>query len=144
MIRCDVEIVLLANHVKVHNGQRTALLTDEYELEFDQLWQKYRNEPMVGRNLILKSFCPKIYGMYIVKLAIMMVLMGGVAKYDQSGVKVRGDSHILLVGDPGIASRVIITFISLKEPVKVNSSDMQRTFRLVVSSLLVLVQQQPD
>ena len=31
----------------------------------------------------------------------MLVLTGGVAKYDASGVKVRGDPHLLIVGDPG-------------------------------------------
>lgn len=54
-----------------------------------------------GRDRIIKSFCPNLYGLYIVKLAVMLVLCGGVTKYDQSGVKVRGDPHILLVGDPG-------------------------------------------
>lgn len=39
--------------------------------------------------------------MYYVKLALALILIGGVAKQDRSGVKVRGDSHLLLVGDPG-------------------------------------------
>jgi DNA helicase MCM9 len=40
--------------------------------------------------------------MYVVKLAVMLVLVGGVAKYDKSGMKMRGDGHLLLVGDPGM------------------------------------------
>ena len=40
--------------------------------------------------------------MYIVKLAVMLILMGGVAKQDKSGSKTRGEAHMLLVGDPGL------------------------------------------
>nr|DBA26615.1 TPA: hypothetical protein GDO54_010856 [Pyxicephalus adspersus] len=41
-----------------------------------------------GRNEILASLCPQIFGMFVVKLAVAMVLAGG-------------ESHLLLVGDPG-------------------------------------------
>lgn len=39
--------------------------------------------------------------MYYVKLALLLVLIGGISKSDKTGVKVRGDCHLLLVGDPG-------------------------------------------
>ena len=39
--------------------------------------------------------------MYMVKLAMLCTLVGGVAHADPSGLKVRGESHMLLVGDPG-------------------------------------------
>jgi DNA helicase MCM9 len=56
---------------------------------------------MYGRNIILSSLCPKLYGMYIVKLAVSLVIAGGVVDYDTNGARVRGDSHLLLAGDPG-------------------------------------------
>lgn len=54
----------------------------------------------VGRNCILLSLCPQIFGMYIIKLAVAMVLAGGVQRIDSSGTKVRGMSflHFLCVG----------------------------------------------
>lgn len=43
-----------------------------------------------GRNQILVSLCPQVFGMYVVKLAVAMVLAGGVQRIDPSGTKVRG------------------------------------------------------
>ena len=45
--------------------------------------------------------------MYIVKLAVSLVLTGGVSRNDSSGTRVRGESHLLLVGDPGKFSHFI-------------------------------------
>jgi DNA helicase MCM9 len=41
--------------------------------------------------------CPQLYGMYIVKLAFALVLCGGVSRKDPTGIRVRGESHLLLV-----------------------------------------------
>ena len=62
-----------------------------------------------GRNVILSSLCPQVYGLYVVKLAVAMVLAGGVAHSHQSGTRTRGESHLLLVGDPG-EPRVCLIF----------------------------------
>lgn len=57
---------------------------------------------------IARSVAPTIYGMDAVKMAIALQMFGGVAKTFPDGTYIRGDSHILLVGDPGIAKSVII------------------------------------
>lgn len=63
-----------------------------------------------GRNIILASLCPQVYGLYVVKLAVGMVLAGGVARRDATGIRTRGESHLLLVGDPG---QYVIDYIRL-------------------------------
>jgi DNA helicase MCM9 len=45
--------------------------------------------------------CVQVYGLYVVKLAVLTVLIGGVAHRAENGTRVRGESHMLLVGDPG-------------------------------------------
>ena len=35
------------------------------------------------------------------KLAVLLVLVGGVPRHHENGTKTRGESHLLLIGDPG-------------------------------------------
>jgi hypothetical protein len=43
----------------------------------------------------------QIHGMLLVKLATALSLAGGVAR-SNDGTRLRGDVHLLLIGDPGI------------------------------------------
>jgi len=58
------------------------------------------------------SIAPSIYGYDEVKKALVMQLFAGVKKIKKDGTRIRGDSHILLVGDPGVAKSVMLKFIA--------------------------------
>ncbi len=51
---------------------------------------------------IVNSLCPSIYGHELVKAGLCLALFGGTQqKVSEGGVRVRGDPHVLIVGDPG-------------------------------------------
>lgn len=52
-------------------------------------------------NRIIRSIAPSIYGHERIKEAILLQLFGGIRKTKKDGTIVRGDLHVLLVGDPG-------------------------------------------
>lgn len=59
---------------------------------------------------ILQSICPSIYGHELVKAGITLALFGGVRKHsmDPNKVPVRGDIHVIIVGDPGLGKSQLL------------------------------------
>ncbi|OPY27240.1 MAG: Minichromosome maintenance protein MCM [Methanocella sp. PtaU1.Bin125] len=60
---------------------------------------------------IWSSIAPSIYGYEEVKEAIAHQLFSGVVKSLPDGTRIRGDIHVLLVGDPGIAKSQILRYV---------------------------------
>lgn len=73
------------------------------------------SDPNVYRKLA-QSIAPSVYGFEKVKEAILLQLFSGVKKTKSDGVASRGDIHILLVGDPGVAKSVTLKFVSMIAP----------------------------
>ncbi|PUZ65608.1 hypothetical protein GQ55_3G238400 [Panicum hallii var. hallii] len=67
---------------------------------------------------ILQSFCPSIYGHELVKAGITLALFGGVQKnsMDQNKVPVRGDIHVVVVGDPGLGKSQLLQAAAAVSP----------------------------
>ena len=61
---------------------------------------------------MVNSIAPSIWGHKNVKKALAFQLFGGVKKVRSDGTKMRGDIHVLLVGDPGVAKSVMLGFIA--------------------------------
>ncbi|NJD51237.1 MAG: minichromosome maintenance protein MCM [Candidatus Methanoperedens sp.] len=59
---------------------------------------------------IIGSIAPSIYGYDEVKEAMALQLFSGMAKHLPDGARIRGDMHILLVGDPGVAKSQLLRY----------------------------------
>ena len=94
--RTDISLALKAIHITVVNDQKSSMMNlDDHEQFFKNFWKEHRYEPLRARNQILASFCPQVYGLYAIKLALAVVLCGGVEREDETGTKVRGEPHLV-------------------------------------------------
>jgi DNA replication licensing factor MCM7 len=55
-----------------------------------------------------KSIGPEIFGHLDIKKVLLLVLVGGMTKQMQDGLRIRGDIHVLLMGDPGVAKSQLL------------------------------------
>jgi replicative DNA helicase Mcm len=65
---------------------------------------------------LIASVAPSIHGHTKIKEAILLQLFSGVRKLKKDGTKVRGDMHVLLVGDPGCGKSQLLTFVHTSAP----------------------------
>ncbi len=71
---------------------------------------------------IINSTAPSIRGYREVKEAIALQLFGGSVKHLEDKTRLRGDIHILIVGDPGIGKSQILKYVSKLAPRSVYTS----------------------
>lgn len=63
-----------------------------------------------------KSITPSVWGYEEIKRSLVLQLFSGVQKNRSNGEKSRGDIHILLIGDPGVAKSVTLGFMANISP----------------------------
>lgn len=91
------DLMIEANHLDaVEEDYADILVTPEEEKKIKAI----AADPQ-GFQKLVTSLAPSIYGHDRVKEAVLLQLVGGVAKTRDDGVRTRGDLHILLIGDPG-------------------------------------------
>ena len=86
-------------------------ITDEDEEEILRM----SKDPDLMNNIV-RSIAPTIYGMNEEKTAVALQLFGGTHKTMDDGTSIRGDIHILMIGDPGVAKSQILRFMSGLSP----------------------------
>jgi len=88
--------------------------------------KKLSKDPMIYR-MVTHSIAPTIYGNEDVKEAITLQLFGGIAKEMPDGSHLRGDIHVLLIGDPGIAKSQLLRYIVKCSPRAIYTSGQSST-----------------
>jgi len=72
--------------------------------------------------LMVQSIAPSIYGHEQAKLAMILQLFSGVTKHLPDGSRIRGDLHMLLIGDPGTGKSAMLQYIRNIAPRSVYTS----------------------
>ncbi|KAL0389714.1 UNVERIFIED_CONTAM: DNA replication licensing factor MCM7 [Sesamum calycinum] len=85
---------------------------EEYELRGDEEEQIARlAEDGDIYNKLARSLAPEIFGHEDVKKALLLLLVGAPHRKLKDGMKIRGDIHICLMGDPGVAKSQLLKHI---------------------------------
>jgi replicative DNA helicase Mcm len=78
-------------------------------------------EPDV-HELMIDSIAPTIYGYREEKFAMVLQLFSGVTKHLPDKSRIRGDMHLLLIGDPGTGKSQLLSYIRKVAPRSVYTS----------------------
>ncbi|MEM3353158.1 MAG: minichromosome maintenance protein MCM, partial [Saccharolobus sp.] len=103
-------------YMKVNSIEVSQKVLDEVVIEEDdeKKIKELAKDPWI-RERIIASIAPSIHGHLEIKEALALALFGGVPKV-QPDTRIRGDIHVLIIGDPGTAKSQMLQFISRVAP----------------------------
>ena len=103
--------------MRIHSIQRENIPLEEIQIsdkEEQEIKELARRDDI--HELLTNSIAPSIFGMTRQKESLMLQLFGGVASKAKDGTRLRGDIHILLMGDPGVAKSQLLSYMSQISP----------------------------
>jgi len=106
------DLVLEANSIERLDQEYDEL---DISAEEEQQILELSRDPKIYEKIV-DSIAPTIYGNEHVKRALMYQLFSGVVKTFPDGTRTRGDIHIILVGDPGVAKSQLLRYIVKLSP----------------------------
>jgi replicative DNA helicase Mcm len=107
-MKTQMDIYVEANYVEATEIEwEEVVITPEDEEKIKNL----ASDPEVY-NKIVASIAPSIYGMDKIKEAVMLQLFGGIAHNLPDKTRIRGDIHILMIGDPSTGKSQLLKLIS--------------------------------
>lgn len=104
--------ILETNHIEVIQEESTEI---ELSAEDKKKIEELQNDEFIHEKVV-KSIAPSIYGYQEYKKAIALFLFAGESKELKDGIKIRGNIHILLVGDPGVAKSKLLQYATMLAP----------------------------
>merc|ERR1712038_1183685 len=91
--------------------------TEDEEMEDEEITQEELRQLQEDNfyEALSSSIAPKIYGHDDIKKALLLLLVGGVDR-NPSGMKIRGNINICLMGDPGVAKSQLLSYMDRLAP----------------------------
>ncbi len=111
------KLVTFRSYLEINNVDvseielETVEITEEEEKKIKELAE----DPFIYQKII-RSIAPSIYGMENIKEAVALLLFGGQTKVMEDGVTIRGESNVLMVGDPGTAKSQLLQYVARIAP----------------------------
>ena len=102
------DLVFLANSIEKEDREYLEIEIDDADR---QAIEALRGDPKLFDRFV-DSLAPSIQEMRTEKEAIALQLFGGVAKEQPDGIKIRGDIHVLICGDPGLGKSQLLRHIA--------------------------------
>lgn len=90
------------------------------ERDADRLQELSEQGNVYGR--LASSIAPEIFGHDDVKKALLLLMVGGNTRHLPDGMKLRGDAHICLMGDPGVAKSQLLRAVMNVAPHAVSTT----------------------
>ena len=117
------DIYLECNSIEIAEKEFEEVEIDEKD---EEEILRLSRDPLVYRK-ITHSIAPTIYGNEDVKEAIALQIFGGIMKEMPDGSHLRGDIHMLLIGDPGIAKSQLLRYVVRLSPRGIYTSGQSST-----------------
>ncbi|HET6404902.1 MAG TPA: minichromosome maintenance protein MCM, partial [Candidatus Thermoplasmatota archaeon] len=102
------DLYLEVNSVEKHEQEFEEIMTTEEE---EAEIRRFARDPEIYEKM-RDSIAPSLFGMSMEKLMLLLQLFGGVEKRLPDKTRLRGDLHVLLVGDPGVAKSQLIRYMA--------------------------------
>ncbi len=117
------DIYLECNSIEIAEKEFEEVVIDE---KAEEEILALSHDPTIYQK-ITHSIAPTIYGNEDVKEAISLQLFGGITKEMPDGSHLRGDIHVLLIGDPGIAKSQLLRYVVKLSPRAIYTSGQSST-----------------
>ncbi len=116
-IKNNQKTVFFDYYMDVLSIEREEIAYEDLEITPDDI-AKIKSYSSVADPVLLVSnnIAPTIFGLEDVKMGITGLLFGGVKKILPDGSRIRGDIHLLWVGDPGVAKSQVLRNVAVIAP----------------------------
>lgn len=113
----DEDSAILDRHIEGINVETEESTNDDFKISEDDENQikELSEDPQIYQKLG-QSIDPKLHGYDVERIGLALVLFSGVAKKFQNSGDIRGNIHLLLVGDPGTGKSGLLRYASELSP----------------------------